>query len=38
MDQALAALGRRRRIVPTVNQYFAAGRVVTQSDRLTVLP
>jgi DNA-binding transcriptional LysR family regulator len=38
MDQALAALGRRRRIVMTVNQFFTAGRVVTQSDLLTVLP
>ena len=38
MDQALAALGRRRRIVLTVNQFFTAGRVVTQSDLLTVLP
>jgi len=38
MDQALAALGRRRHIVLTVNQFFTAGRVVTQSDLLTVLP
>ncbi len=38
MDQALAAFGRRRRIVLTVNQFFTAGRVVTQSDLLTVLP
>jgi DNA-binding transcriptional LysR family regulator len=38
MDQALAGLGRRRRIVLTVNQFFTAGRVVTQSDLLTVLP
>ena len=38
MDQALAALGRRRRIVLTVNQFFTAGRVVMQSDLLTVLP
>ena len=37
-DQALAALGRERRIVLTVNQFFTAGRVVTQSDLLTVLP
>ncbi|MDE2082575.1 MAG: LysR family transcriptional regulator [Burkholderiales bacterium] len=37
-DQALAALGRQRRIVLTVNQFFTAGRVVTQSDLLTVLP
>jgi DNA-binding transcriptional LysR family regulator len=38
MDQALAAFGRRRRIVLTVNQFFTAGRVVSQSDLLTVLP
>jgi DNA-binding transcriptional LysR family regulator len=37
-DQALAAHGRHRRIVLTVNQFFTAGRVVTQSDLLTVLP
>jgi DNA-binding transcriptional LysR family regulator len=38
VDQALAALGRRRRIVLTVNQFFTAGRLVAQSDLLTVLP
>lgn len=38
VDQALTALGRRRRIVLTVNQFFTAGRVVTRSDLLTVLP
>jgi DNA-binding transcriptional LysR family regulator len=38
VDQALAGLGRHRRIVLTVNQFFTAGRVVTQSDLLTVLP
>ena len=38
VDQALAAVGRHRRIVLTVNQFFTAGRVVTQSDLLTVLP
>lgn len=38
VDQALAALGRQRRIVLTVNQFFTAGRVVQQSDLLTVLP
>ncbi len=37
-DQALAALGRQRRIMLTVNQFFTAGRVVTRSDLLTVLP
>jgi DNA-binding transcriptional LysR family regulator len=34
----LASLQRKRRIVITVNQFFTAGRVVTQSDLLTVLP
>jgi DNA-binding transcriptional LysR family regulator len=38
VDQALSALGRSRRIVLTVNQFFTAGRVVAQSDLLTVLP
>jgi DNA-binding transcriptional LysR family regulator len=38
VDQALAPLGRQRRIVLTVNQYFTAGRVVAESDLLTVLP
>jgi DNA-binding transcriptional LysR family regulator len=38
VDQALAALGLQRRIVLTVNQFFTAGRVVTHSDLLTVLP
>lgn len=38
VDEALAALGRRRRIVLTVNQFFTAGQVVAQSDLLTVLP
>jgi len=38
VDQALAAAGRRRRIVLTVNQFFTAGRLVAQSDLLTVLP
>ena len=38
MDQALAALGRRRRIVLTVNQFFTAGQVVALTDLLTVLP
>jgi len=37
-DEALAALGRQRRIVLTVNQFFTAGRVVARSDLLTVLP
>jgi DNA-binding transcriptional LysR family regulator len=38
VDQALAGLGRQRRIVLTVNQFFTAGRVVARSDLLTVLP
>jgi len=38
VDEALAALNRSRRIVLTVNQFFTAGRVVTQADLLTVLP
>lgn len=37
-DQALSALGRQRRVVLTVNQFFTAGRVVAHSDLLTVLP
>jgi DNA-binding transcriptional LysR family regulator len=38
VDQALAALGRERRVVLTVNQYFTAGRVVANSNLVTVLP
>ncbi|MEO8652514.1 MAG: LysR family transcriptional regulator [Ramlibacter sp.] len=38
VDEALAALGRQRRIVLTVNQFFTAGRVIASSDLLTVLP
>ncbi|MGM9487923.1 LysR family transcriptional regulator [Ideonella sp. YS5] len=38
VDQALAGLGRQRRVVLTVNQFFTAGRVVIRSDLLTVLP
>jgi DNA-binding transcriptional LysR family regulator len=38
VDEALAALGRRRRIVLTVNQFYTAGQVVTGSDLLAVLP
>ncbi len=38
IDEALADLGKKRRIVMTVNQFFTAGKVVTQSDLLTVLP
>ena len=38
IDQALASLGRQRRVVLTVNQFFTAGLVVENSDLLTVLP
>jgi DNA-binding transcriptional LysR family regulator len=37
-DEALASIGRQRRVVMTVNQFFTAGRVVVNSDLLTVLP
>jgi len=37
VDEALAGLGRTRRIALTVNQFFTAGRVVIQSDLLTVM-
>ena len=38
VDEALAAMHRSRRIELTVNQFFTAGRIVAQSDLLTVLP
>ena len=38
VDESLAVLGRERRIVLTVNQFFTAGRVVAHSNLLTVLP
>jgi DNA-binding transcriptional LysR family regulator len=38
VDEALGALGRERRTVITVNQFFTAGAVVARSDLLTVLP
>lgn len=38
VDQALADIKRSRRVLLTVNQFFTAGRVVVQSDLLTVLP
>lgn len=38
VDEALALLGRSRRVVLTVNQFFTAGKVVINSDLLTVLP
>ncbi len=38
IDEALASLGRERKVVVTVNQFVTAGRVVSGSDLLTVLP
>ena len=38
IDESLASLGRERRVVLTVNQFFTAGRVVADSNLLTVLP
>lgn len=38
IDESLAVLGRERRVVLTVNQFFTAGRVVANSNLLTVLP
>ena len=38
VDEALASRGEKRRIVLTVNQFFTAGRVVLNSELLTVLP
>lgn len=38
IDEALAAMGRSRRVVLTVNQFFTAGKIVAHSDLLTVLP
>jgi DNA-binding transcriptional LysR family regulator len=38
VDEALALQGRTRRVVLTVNQFFTAGKVVANSDLLTVLP
>ena len=38
VDEALSSLGRQRRVVMTVNQFFTAGRMVVNSDLLTVLP
>ena len=38
IDTALEALGRKRRIVMTMNQFYTAARVVADSDLLTVLP
>lgn len=38
IDESLAALGKKRRVVGTVNQFSTAGRVVMQTNLLTVLP
>jgi DNA-binding transcriptional LysR family regulator len=38
VDESLAALGRSRRVVLTLNQFFTAGQVVSQTDLLTVVP
>ncbi len=38
IDEALTLLHRTRPVVLTVNQFFTAGRVVVNSDLLTVLP
>ena len=38
IDATMASLGRARRIVLTVNQFFTAGKVVAHSNLLTVLP
>ena len=38
VDEALAQIGRERRILLTVNQFFTAGRVVATSDLIMVLP
>ncbi|WP_309681381.1 LysR family transcriptional regulator [Polaromonas sp.] len=38
IDESLASLRRQRHVVLTVNQFFTAGRVVANSNLLTVLP
>lgn len=38
VDEALARMGRQRRVAITVNSFFTAGLAVRQSDLLTVLP
>jgi DNA-binding transcriptional LysR family regulator len=38
VDEALTQLNRKRRILLTVNQFFTAGRVVANSNLITVLP
>jgi DNA-binding transcriptional LysR family regulator len=37
-DEALAALGRQRRVALTVNQFYTVGRVVAGSDLISVVP
>jgi DNA-binding transcriptional LysR family regulator len=38
IDEVLAPMGRERRILLTVNQFYTGGQVVANSDLLTVLP
>lgn len=38
VDEALLQMGRERRILLTVNQFFTGGKVVANSDLMTVLP
>jgi len=38
IDDVLAGMGRERRILLTVNQFFTAGRIVASSELITVLP
>lgn len=38
IDEALAALGLRRNVVMTVNQYYTAAQVAAQTDLLATLP
>ena len=38
VDEALAAMGKARRVVMTVNQFFTAGQAVSKADLITVLP
>lgn len=38
VDEALARISRRRRVVLTVNQFFSAAQVVAATDLLTLLP
>jgi DNA-binding transcriptional LysR family regulator len=38
VNDALAQMNRKRRILLTVNQFFTGGRVVANSDLITVLP